>query len=291
MRAALLFSGQPRLIKESWPRFKRHIFDQKKQHGLDIDVFAFFWWDASKIGEYQTDHAIRSVDPRKWSKWESDAIQSFIGFYSPVKMNTEKEFDYSSVNEDVYNTSFARETTSMYRSYFMVNQMKQAHEKQHGFKYDWVIRSRPDFALNKDICFDQLDNEKLYVVDGGIPTDSNRAIDCNFAFSNSENMDTYCNLFNNIEEYILNDCAGPVVGEPLLFHHLYKNGFESSKLINTSLPSPRVRSANKKRLEPGHRAHKIPIQIDDGYLSYGPSGSQKGLGDCWIIRRTDSENQ
>ena len=122
-RIALLFSGQPRSIKQSYPAFKKHVIDQN----ISVDVFAFFWWDASKIGEYQTDHAIRSVDPRKWSKWEADAIESFISLYSPVKMNTEKEFDYSSINEDVYNTPFARETTSMYRSYFMVNQMKQLH--------------------------------------------------------------------------------------------------------------------------------------------------------------------
>jgi hypothetical protein len=284
-RIALLFSGQPRSIKQSYPAFKKHVIDQN----ISVDVFAFFWWDASKIGEYQTDHAIRSVDPRKWSKWEADAIESFIGLYSPVKMNTEKEFAFDSMDHDIYNTPFARETVSMYNSYFMVNQMKQLHEKNHGFKYDWVIRSRPDFRLNKDIPLDQLDNEKLYVVEAGIPTDGNRAIDCNFAFSNSENMDVYCNLFNNIEEYILNDCAGPVVGEPLLFHHLYKNGFESPKIINTSLPSPSARATNKKHLGPGHRAHKIPIAIDHGFLKYGPSGSQKGTGDCWIIRTLDSE--
>lgn len=284
-RTALLFSGQPRHIKESWPAFKKHLLDQN----ANVDVFAFFWWDASKIGEYQTDHAIRECDPRKWSKWEADSLESFINFYSPIKMNTENEFNYSSINEDVYNTPFARETVSMYRSYFMVNQMKQDYEKQFGFKYDWVIRTRPDFRLNKDLKFDQLDNEKFYIVDGGIPTITNRALDCNFAFGNSENMDTYCNLFNNIEEYVLNDCAGPVVGEPLLFHHLYKNGFESPKLINTSLPHPLALNTNKKNLAPGHRSQRIPIEIDHGVLKYSRGGSLSGFGDCWIIRSSDLE--
>ena len=286
MRAALLFSGQPRFIKDSWPLFKQNLLDQD----VDVDVFAFFWWDESKIGEYQTDFSIRKDDPRKWTKWEADSLEVFLDYYAPLKVVTEKEFDYESINSDVYNTPFARETISMYNSYYRVSQIKQEHENRNGFKYDWVIRTRPDFGLNKPIRFQELDNSKLYVVDGSIPTIDNRAFDCNFAFGNSENMDTYCDLFNNLEDYVLNKCAGPVVGEPLLFHHLYNNGFESPRLINTSLPSPSARESNKRNLSAGYRSHKIPIMIDQEFLKYGGStGSKKGAGDCWIIRISDLE--
>ena len=286
MRIALLFSGQPRFIKDSYPLFKENLLDPN----VEVDVFAFFWWDESKLGEYQTDYSIRKDDPRKWTKWNADSLETFINCYTPVKMVTEKEFDYSSVNQDIYNTPFARETVSMYNSYLRVSQIKQDYEKQQGFKYDWVVRTRPDFGLNKQIMFEELDNEKLYVVDGSIPTIDNRALDCNFAFGNSENMDLYCDLFNNVEEYVLNDCAGPVVGEPLLFHHLYKNGFESPRLTNTSLPSPGAIICNKENLPAAYQAHKIPIMIDQSFLRYGgTTGSKKGAGDCWIIRISDLE--
>lgn len=282
-RVALLFSGQPRFIKESYPFFKENILDQN----LSVDVFGFFWWDESKIGEYQTDHSVRKDDPRKWTKWRADSLDMFSEYYNPVSLATEKEFDYSSINPDVYNTPFARETVSMYNSYLRVSQLRQEYEEQNDFVYDWVIRTRPDFGLNKPIKFDNLDSEKIYVVDGHIPTETNRAFDCNFAFGNRENMDTYCNLFSNIEDYVLRDCAGPVVGEPLLFHHLYKNGFESPRLVNTSLPSSHARESNKKNL-PGHyRSHKIPIEIEQKFLKYNVGGSSMGAGDCWIIRSHD----
>jgi hypothetical protein len=284
MRIALLFSGQPRFIKDSYPLFKKNLLDLN----VEVDVFAFFWWDESNVGQYQTDYSIRKDDPRKWTKWNADSLETFTNRYAPVKMVTEKEFDYASVNQDIYNTPFARETVSMYNSYLRVSQIKQDYEKQQDFKYDWVIRSRTDFGLNKKLEFEKMDNSKLYIVDGGIPTMNNRAFDCNFAFGNSENMDTYCDLFLNLENYVLREGAGPLSGEPLLYHHLYKNGFESPRLPNTLLPSAQALDASKRNLPAKYRTNNLPIRIDQDYLKYNRAADSKmNRGDCWIIRKFD----
>lgn len=75
---------------------------------------------------------------------------------------------------------------------------KCEYEKLHNMKFDWVVRSRFDFAINVKIPFDQLDNSRLYIPNCRMVQSRDFGND-QFAFSSSENMNRYADAFNNID--------------------------------------------------------------------------------------------
>ena len=51
MKVALLFSGQPRFVKETYPFIKQNVIDN-----YDVDVFSFLWEvDSNKPYKYGGD--------------------------------------------------------------------------------------------------------------------------------------------------------------------------------------------------------------------------------------------
>ena len=78
------------------------------------------------------------------------------------------------------------------------SQLKQMYEKNHNFKYDCVIKSRFDVAL-----LDELDvmNQNLNYINSPDVCGNPNVISDWFNFSNSDNMDVYLDVYNNMPEY------------------------------------------------------------------------------------------
>ena len=66
--------------------------------------------------------------------------------------------------------------------------------------FNWVIRSRFDFAINVRIPFDELNNSKLYIPNCRMTPARDFGND-QFAFSSSENMDNYSRCFYHINDF------------------------------------------------------------------------------------------
>jgi hypothetical protein len=157
MKIALCLSGQPRSFQKGYEYHKLNLLDH-----YDVDVY------------------IHS---------HSHIPQELIDLYKP-KSFLFGELDTSDTDAKYTNTPNAikhppRFTKTMFSSIYECGQLIQG-------QYDWVIRSRTDFALNCVIPFPELDKEKLY-----LPIDASDQ----FAFGNQKNMMMYMETFKNLDLY------------------------------------------------------------------------------------------
>jgi hypothetical protein len=79
---------------------------------------------------------------------------------------------------------------SMWYKTLRVNQLRKKYENTMGFKYDLIIKTRPDVVLEEPIDLIQSDN--LVIPFGW---DWSEGINDLMAWGNQYNMDTYCELF------------------------------------------------------------------------------------------------
>lgn len=84
---------------------------------------------------------------------------------------------------------------------YKCNQLKINYESEHNFKYDVVIRIRPDLLFLDNLVLDNL--ESINNINFGIPGAywPNRIYDI-FFYSNSLNMDILCDVWKNLSECI-----------------------------------------------------------------------------------------
>lgn len=107
----------------------------------------------------------------------------------------------------------------MYYKIQKCNEIKSDHELLNNFKYDAVIRFRADIKLEESLNINSNLNN-IYIPKYG----DFLGVNDQFAYSNSQNMDTYCNLYQNINEYT----KDIIVFNPEYFlkHHIMTNGFK-----------------------------------------------------------------
>jgi hypothetical protein len=170
MKIALCFSGQPRSLEQGYVFYKHYLLDH-----YDVDVYL---------------HSHASNDPK------------VSELYNPVGC-VFSEFDAGNANQHYTNTPNAIKhppsaTKSMFSSMFQCRNMIKG-------EYDWVIRTRTDFALNIKIPFETLDKEKIY-----LPIDGNDQ----FAFGSQDNMMLYMNTYENIDSYY--DNGTEYIGEAMM---------------------------------------------------------------------------
>jgi hypothetical protein len=275
MKIAIVFNGQPRWIKEAFEFNKKSLLDPNQEH--EIDVFAHFWFDDSKIGKSCSEEIERSPNKGK-AVWSQSLIDDFKNLWQPTRLSVESPFDRSMFSEDFYTTggSFCGfEATSMFCSIKKAMALKTAEEISTGQKYDLVLRARPDLAIIKPIKFDDISKDTITILNSGLPTARNHAFNCDFAVGNSRTMDVYAGIFDNIEEYIAEGCR--FYGESLVFWHLYKNQFSTRSISSGTNVSGNVIK---------NEWHTDNLkEVDLGYIKRD-GGNWQGLRqhDCWIIR-------
>jgi hypothetical protein len=126
------------------------------------------------------------------------------------------------------------------------NALKSRHERDNGFRYDWVLRVRADSLFLTAIeNLETLDPNHIY-----IPTHDNWAVDGThglndrFAFGSSALMDVYSNRLDALHEYF--GCGGLLHPETFLGAYLARRGVP---LGRTQVMLATVRK-NGRRLQP-----------------------------------------
>ena len=191
MKVALCLSGQARSFDKAFPFVKKNLLDKH-----DVTVFFHTWntVDETEILRLYTNSQLWLTEPPQepdlskytrvpppqpnW-KVKDPALSTWAQFYSLNKANT----------------------------------LKIKYEREFGMNFDWVIRSRLDFALNTEIPFEDLDNSKLYIPNCRMTPNRDFGND-QFAVSSSRNMDKYCNVFNRIDEFY--DVGVTMIGEDMM---------------------------------------------------------------------------
>jgi hypothetical protein len=194
MRLALCLSGQPRSYKKAFEFISRNLLEK-----YTVDVFFHTWVNVPE------------------NSYIFDELQQL---YRPVIAS----YDYSlpsNVNSHmlVPNGSHpANFCTSMFYSINVANEYRVKHEVFGAFRYDFVIRSRFDFALNKVIDFGSLETNKLYV-----PKDVEgpALLNDQFAIADSDTMNVYASTFLYLQK--LYNSGVPLCGHEMLQEQLTRN--------------------------------------------------------------------
>ena len=213
MKIALCLSGQARCVKQGYEFVKKNLLD-----GNDVTVFCHVW--------------------------ESPEVVD-IEFYKPEALMIEKPLTndlskYTNVPPPQPNWKVkdpARAAWNLMYSLKVANELKNVYEDENNMKFDWVMRSRYDFALNTPIPFAELDNTKLYVPNCRMTPARDFGND-QFAFSSSENMDKYADGFNHIEKHY--DSGTIMIGEEMMAANWREKGLVGENLVyfNPNHPFP-----------------------------------------------------
>jgi hypothetical protein len=212
MKVALCLSGQPRSVKEGYEYVKKNLLDLN-----DVTVFCHVW--------------------------ESPNVELVSELYKPEVLMVEKPINpdlskYTRVPPPQPNWKVKNPALSTYAQLYALNkcnELKSIYEEQNGFKFDWVIRSRFDFALNISIPFEMLNNTKLYIPNCRMVPARNFGND-QFALSSSDNMNKYSETFNNIDKFYDNGTI--MMCEDMMSENWKLNGLVGENLVYMDINHP-----------------------------------------------------
>lgn len=177
MKLALCLSGQPRSYKKAFEYINKNLLEK-----YDVDVFFHTWvGDASKSFVYS-----------ELCKLYKPVISSY-DYSLPSNVNS-----HMSVANGSHPANFC---TSMFYSINLANEYRTKHEVFGAFRYDFVIRSRFDFALNKVIDFQSLEKNKIYV---SKDVEGPSLLNDQFAIADSDTMNCYASTFLFLEKHYRN---------------------------------------------------------------------------------------
>ena len=204
MKIALCFSGQARSVKSGYEYYRKNLLDR-----CDVDVY--------------------------FHTWDCDDVKDLRNLYQPVHYLYEKSFDngadakYTKTpNAQKYPPRF---TYNMFYSMSKVNQLLKNTDRP----YDWVIRSRTDYALNVQIPFEELDNTKLYIPNCRMVPERDFGND-QFAFGSLNTMLKYMSTFDNIDKYY--DAGAQFIGEDMMQANLHEYNLHGENLVYVNMNNP-----------------------------------------------------
>ena len=177
MKIALCLSGQARAINQGYEFVHKNLLKDN-----DVTVFIHTWESE------QAHDAIIKYEAKTWQVEE--ALTNDLSKYTNVPP--------PQPNWKVKDP--ARSTWNQLYGVIKCNWLKSTYEAYHEMKFDWVIRSRFDFALNVKIPFAELDNSKLHIPNCRMTPARDFGND-QFAFSSSGNMDKYADTYNHLDRF------------------------------------------------------------------------------------------
>lgn len=204
MKIALCFCGQARSFEKGFEYYKRNLLDL-----YDVDVYIHSWTLPNGGNDL-----LELFKPKGYIFEDR-----LVGNYNEKYTHT---FDASRW------PPFA--TYSGFYSMYKVNKLIDG-------QYDWVIKSRTDYALNGRIPFEHWDNSKLYIPNCRMVPTRDFGND-QFAFSSQENMNKYMTTYEHLDDYY--NSGVMFNGEDMMRANLHKHGLIGEKLeyVNMNNPFP-----------------------------------------------------
>jgi hypothetical protein len=214
MRIAILLPGQPRFTGD----FNNFISNIKGYQQADW----FFYITNNNVSTksevqlstfWSTFDPLEAFEKIKNKLPENNFIQSF-------EISNDTQISYPSVR----NTSQSGPVENVFKMFYNLyqsDQLRQQYEQTHNFKYDLVIRTRPDVGVDRLINLPNLDIQENQIVMPNNRWYGSPSCNDQFAIGNSNSMKIYSELYNKIKEY--NDNGTGFHPESLLGHHLSKN--------------------------------------------------------------------
>jgi hypothetical protein len=132
--------------------------------------------------------------------WSTQYAERITRDYRPQRQIFETQIDFK---QETLPLNFLK---SRWYSTQAVVELKKKYEQDQGFTYDWVMLSRFDLALLRDLDFAKYDRNIFYAARHGTNDgDVNDGWCDQFFFANSPDIDRFASLYNLWEEYRIFD--------------------------------------------------------------------------------------
>lgn len=208
MKIALCLSGQARSFEKGFEYHKKNLLDH-----YDVDVFIH--------------------------TWKGSEVNDLVDLYKPTALMTDEKLthDFDSMYPNTPNMERhpPRFTVAMFYSMYQSCVLKTEHEIRNKFKYDWVIKSRTDYALNVAIPFAELDPKKLYIPNCRMVPERDFGND-QFAFGGSEVMNNRMTIYLNMQHFY--DQGVQMIGEDMMKAQLHETNLHGDNLVYVNMNNP-----------------------------------------------------
>ncbi len=201
MKIALCFCGQSRSFEKGYEYYKENLL---RHYDVDVYIHSWKFEDSKKL--------IELYNPKDYL-FEDKLMGNYDAYYTrtPNAQKWPPRFTYSALYS-----------------------MKESSKLIDG-KYDWVIKTRTDYALNTVIPFSELSNSKLYIPNCRMVPQRDFGND-QFAFSSQENMLKYMSTWDYVDEYY--ESGVQFIGEDLMQANLRKHGLTGENLVYVNMNNP-----------------------------------------------------
>jgi len=201
LKLALCLSGQARGLFQAKNYIKKNLLDI-----YNVDVFCHTWKPPGGITQMKMYEDINFLyDP------------IYLAYDMPLPATTNSDMFVPNASHP------ANFCTSMFYSIYKANDLRIRHQVLNDVKYDFVIRSRFDLALNKVIDFSSLEKGKVYIskdTDGPNPL-----LNDQFAIADPDTMNVYASTYLNLRRL-----GVPLCGHEMLHEQLTRNSISVERI-------------------------------------------------------------
>lgn len=219
MKIAICLSGQPRWFRECYPYFKTNIIENFEE----VDVFIHAWSPRRDSPKYES--SIFGVDT---GYALDNTLESLQSCYSPADIEVEEQILFEEATDYPYPVPTnwpAKNVFSMFYSMKKCIDLKSKKEKIQGYQYDWVFRSRFDYAINRKFTSEtmlSLCKDTLY--SPHVVREGNIHCHGDFNFGSSKVIDCIGKTFDNIMQY--GKISVTLATESMTYKQAVENGYK-----------------------------------------------------------------
>jgi len=208
MKIALCISGQPRSFRAGYEYYKKNLLDK-----FDVDVFIH--------------------------TWDGEDANDVASWYHPISFRTDPPLTGDFTKKYTHTPDATKWpplfTVSAFYSMFQCNLLRVNHEINTK-QYDWVIKTRFDFALPSVIPFDKLEKGKVYMPPCRKLAFGDWLGNDQFAIGDSDVINKYMSTYLNLDRYY--NKGVEMIGEEMLRANLIENGLVNRNLVYLDMPPP-----------------------------------------------------
>lgn len=151
MKIAICFSSQIRTGVHVAKNIKNYIGDLYQYCDFFVHTWDIETLSQNDLNTYNQDKKRYDRDINKPSLIDKSVFNEFYSLYNPISMVVEPYF--LSENKPIvggrrYNKKFNGYGLSLFESIYECNILKKGHEDKFQFKYDYVVRLRPDLVIH-----------------------------------------------------------------------------------------------------------------------------------------------
>lgn len=197
MKVALLLHGHLRTFDKTY----KSIYQYINGDDISLDIFIHTWDTIDrKSPSYYNINYNKKIDAK--------VIERVFSCYKPINIECDTQILKYPNKTCPYNNISYEGHKYYFESFYKVNQLKKKYENENKFKYDIVIKSRPDVLFKTPLDLTKLNKKITYLLGNPINNNADLHSIGNFrafnviTISNSENMDKIADFYHSIDKYI-----------------------------------------------------------------------------------------